>query len=334
MRSADNSAPPVRGPSTRGSRREVRRERRGPRRPRRRAASVPATPSSAAACTPDRRREHGHVAGQRLEHGQPEALALGRDEHGVAALTQYGTSSGVDAPSVSSGTPRLGELAGAVGALLRRAGSAGKSRSRRVRVEPEPRPRTRRAAAAGSGPGRRRTAAPPPAGACRRRGAARARARPTRSRRGPRAAARRGSGARCAGAPGRCRGTSRRAARAAQRERRPRRQAEVRVDDVEALAAEAPAQLARGARGGAQPGREREQLDLDAVDPPQRVDLVAARSARAPGRAGVGCMFVTTSARIGCASVVARASCRGRGSASADSREDSAALSSEQGGIM
>jgi hypothetical protein len=57
-------------------------------------------------------------------------------------------------------------------------------------------------------------------------------------------------------------------------DRRPRGQAEVRVDDVEVAAGVAAAQLARGGGVGAQPGREREDLDLDVVAPAQRLDLV------------------------------------------------------------
>jgi hypothetical protein len=65
------------------------------------------------------------------------------------------------------------------------------------------------------------------------------------------------------------------------------------VDDVEALAAVLSAQFARGAcvRLDA-PGRdEREDLDVEAVDPPQGVDLVADEGAeRGPllGRPHVG----------------------------------------------
>jgi len=53
----------------------------------------------------------------------------------------------------------------------------------------------------------------------------------------------------------------------ADRQRRPRGEPEVRVHDVEALAAVAATQLDRRARIGAQAGGEGEQLDLDPVDP-------------------------------------------------------------------
>jgi hypothetical protein len=64
---------------------------------------------------------------------------------------------------------------------------------------------------------------------------------------------------------------------AAHGQRRPRRQAEVRVYDIEALPAEAPAQLARGGEVAA--GREGEDLEVHTRQPAQRVDLVAHEAA-------------------------------------------------------
>jgi hypothetical protein len=61
--------------------------------------------------------------------------------------------------------------------------------------------------------------------------------------------------------------------RAGQRQRGPGREPEVRMDDVEALAAVPAAQGARGPQVAAR--REGEDLDLDAVELAQRVDLVA-----------------------------------------------------------
>src|SRR5665213_151679 len=66
-----------------------------------------------------------------------------------------------------------------------------------------------------------------------------------------------------------------RVARTAQRQRRPRGQPEVRVDDVQASAGEAAAQEPRGARIRERAGWELEQLDLDAGDLPQCRNLVA-----------------------------------------------------------
>ena len=58
-------------------------------------------------------------------------------------------------------------------------------------------------------------------------------------------------------------------------QRRPRGEPEVRVDDVEALPAVAAAQVDRRAGEVPRPGREREQLDLEVVAAPERLDLVA-----------------------------------------------------------
>ena len=68
----------------------------------------------------DGRGEHGHVAGERLEHGQPEALALGGHEHGVGGVhPQRHALGGSTPPSASSSTPAArGERARAVVALL------------------------------------------------------------------------------------------------------------------------------------------------------------------------------------------------------------------------
>ena len=57
--------------------------------------------------------------------------------------------------------------------------------------------------------------------------------------------------------------------------RRPRRQPEVRVHDVEPPPAVPRAQRARRAGERPRPGPEREQLDVEIVAPPQRLDLVA-----------------------------------------------------------
>jgi hypothetical protein len=73
-------------------------------------------------------------------------------------------------------------------------------------------------------------------------------------------------------------------------------EAEVGVHDVELAAAVAAAQLARGGRVGAQPGREAEDLDLDVSAPPQRLDLVE-HEAPVLRPLRVGYMFVTTRAR-------------------------------------
>ena len=69
-------------------------------------------------------------------------------------------------------------------------------------------------------------------------------------------------------------------------ERRPGREAEVRVDDVEALVAEAPPQVDRRTQQAARAGRERVDLHVEAADASQRLHLVAHEAAQ--GRDGWG----------------------------------------------
>ena len=52
----------------------------------RRAERARRCPRAPRAWTPDRRREHRHVARQRLEHRQPEALGVRGHEHGVGGV--------------------------------------------------------------------------------------------------------------------------------------------------------------------------------------------------------------------------------------------------------
>ena len=46
---------------------------------------------------PDRRGQHRHVAGERLEHGEPEALVRGGHEHGVGGVDVEGHLEGMNA---------------------------------------------------------------------------------------------------------------------------------------------------------------------------------------------------------------------------------------------
>jgi hypothetical protein len=62
------------------------------------------------------------------------------------------------------------------------------------------------------------------------------------------------------------------------RERGPRRQAEVGVHHIEAIARIAPAQIPCGAQQRARAGRELIQLHVPVAETPQRVDLVAHES--------------------------------------------------------
>ena len=70
--------------------------------------------------------EHGHVAGERLEHGQPEALALGGHEDGVGGVDPEGHPGGVDAAEREQlDLDRARERERAVVALLRAGGVSG-----------------------------------------------------------------------------------------------------------------------------------------------------------------------------------------------------------------
>ena len=227
----------------------------------------PSMPASASRVDADGRRQHGHVAGQRLEHGQAEALALGGHEHGVGGVDPQRHARRARRRRASAArrrpprelAPRSWRFSGATG-------SAGNSRNGAAGSSPS--------SARASRAGQRAEALE-----CRRRRAAPARAR------APRAAAARGerrrdgreevdqgrdrargqarAGVAQVGAVHRQRADPRR-----HRERGPGGQAEVGVDDVEALrprrsggAARAPRRAS--ARG---PGRELVQLDLQSVE--------------------------------------------------------------------
>ncbi len=61
------------------------------------AQSVPGHVGERLRVNADGGGEHGHVAGERLEHGQPEALALGGHEHGVGGVDEQRHARGLDA---------------------------------------------------------------------------------------------------------------------------------------------------------------------------------------------------------------------------------------------
>ena len=126
--------------------------------------------SSASRWMPDGRGEHGHVAGERLEHGQAEALALGGHEHGVGGVDPQRHALGLDAAERQQlDADGARERERAVVALLRARGIGGEQQVRPLGVEAQLGARLRARRAAGSARGRRRTAAP---------ARARARARP------------------------------------------------------------------------------------------------------------------------------------------------------------
>ena len=247
-------------------RREVGRERALARRARRTAPQcAPAIPSSASGAIPTGVASTGTSHASASSTASPKPSRSDGTSTALAALTHSGTSSGCTSPSVSSGTSPA-TAARAVEALLRARRVGGEQQAGRVGVEPEPRARLARAAAGGSAA----RSTPHGSTATRRRVPAPA----TRSR---------ASVAETVAA----RSTNRSAARLSRPLRGCARSVPWNVTtcgaprsasaghavrpkcawiDVEALAAVAAAQLARGARVGAQAGREREQLDLDAVD--------------------------------------------------------------------
>ena len=84
----------------------------------------------------DGRREHRDVAGERLEHGQAEALALGGHDDGVGRVDPQRHALGVDASEREQPHPRrLGERERAVVALLRPRRVGREQQERRVGLE-------------------------------------------------------------------------------------------------------------------------------------------------------------------------------------------------------
>ena len=212
---------------------EVRRQRGAPRgRGRTARTACPSMPASAARVDADRRGEHRHVAGERLEHGEAEALVLGGHEHGVGGVDLQRDLVGCTRPSVirraspAASRARSKRLTGRV-----RVG--GEEQDGLVGREPEARARLgagdRREALEVDAAGQDRDApAAPVAGL----GGERPLTAATRSQ----TAARRGVIRRERGWRRSVPWSVTTWAQAAQRERRPGGQAEVRVDDVEAAA--------------------------------------------------------------------------------------------------
>ena len=155
--------------------------------------------------------EHGHVAGERLEHRQPEALALGGHQHGVGGVDPQRHARRVDRPEGEQlDVDGAGEGQRAVVTLLRarRVGREQQVRRRRGRGRARRAPAA--AGAARSARCRPRREAPAPAAAPRG-PAAPAPAGPRRRRGGRSAAAPRGWPGACGGGAGRCRARSARA---------------------------------------------------------------------------------------------------------------------------
>ncbi len=84
----------------------------------------------------DRRGEDRHVAGERLQHGQPEALALGWHQHGVGGIDPQGHALGVDRAERQQLDSRgVRERERAIVVLLRAGGVCGKQEVRQPGVQ-------------------------------------------------------------------------------------------------------------------------------------------------------------------------------------------------------
>ena len=225
---------------------------------------------------PGRAGQDRDVAGQGLEDGEPEALGGRREDHRVGGVDVEGHPRGLDVAEVQQ-RRAVGRLKGEVVALARARGVGGEEQAGRVGIQAE------RAAGLGAGDGpeavrgdaageHRDAALAHPGGEVvgqRLRG------------RGEQVdAAQRGQGDRAGPGVvhvGAVQGE--RPRRAVERAHHPGREAEVRVDDVVAArdggavrAADRPGGAEVGQRGA---GGEGGHVDLDAVEAPQRVDLVA-----------------------------------------------------------
>ena len=248
----------------------------------------------------DGRREGRHAAREGLDHREPEALVLRRDEHRVRGVDPVGHLVGRDGAHREQRHVAR-RLARAVEALQRARGVVGEEQVRAGGVEAEPlaglRARDRAEALERDPDGQHRDAAPGPrtgevaAERARdggRQGAERERSACDRARAAHEQVVA-VEGHHDGAAPGGERGQG--------------REPEVRVDDVEARPVRAPLparaprarRTRRAPRGPAdrrdraqqrpRAGREGEDLDLDAGAPAQRLDLVAHE--HAPLRCGV-----------------------------------------------
>lgn len=84
----------------------------------------------------DRGGEHGHVAGQRLEHSQAEPLALRGHEHGVGGVDPVGDACGRNrSERAQLDIGGAGKREGAIVALLWAVGGGGEQDERRLRIE-------------------------------------------------------------------------------------------------------------------------------------------------------------------------------------------------------
>ena len=241
----------------------------------------------------DRRGQHGDVACERLQHGQAEALVRGGHEHGVGGVDVEGHLEGRNAPERQESRV-LRRLLRAVEALdgprrvgrEEQAGLVGRHADALARLGARDRREAIQVHAAGQ---HRDASALPGAGDLARQLRADGRDEVD-------------EGQRRAGDPPRARmaqvGAVERhdVRRAAQRERGPRREPEVRVDDVEALAAMPTAQLAGGAQRSRPAERRRPRRRRRRARAGRRPGR--GRSCRSAGSEAEGHMFVTMRARI------------------------------------
>ncbi len=138
---------------------QMRLDRAAPRGPVVRAAVRARDPIQRLGRDPDRRRQHRHVARERLEHRQPEPLAVRRDQHRVGGVDPQRHRTRLDVPERQHAARRRRRRArdrGASRVAGGRRGTAGRVRPGRG---PAPRGR-RRAGSARTGAGRRRRATP------------------------------------------------------------------------------------------------------------------------------------------------------------------------------
>ena len=136
------------------------------------AQSAPSMPSQRDRVDPDRRAERGHAAGERLDHRQPEALGLRRDEHGVGGVDPVRDLVGRDAAHRQQ-RHVAGRLLRAVEALQRPRGVVREQQVGPVGVQAEALARLAARDRAEAARGRCRRAAPRRAASSPRRGGSR-----------------------------------------------------------------------------------------------------------------------------------------------------------------
>ncbi len=155
IRSAENSSARAR-PSTRGSGAATSGASAARQRSRSHSSqNAPSTPCSATAWIPTGVAERRHVARERLDRGQPEALVLGRDEDGVRGVDPVRDLRGRDAARAAAAGRRRPPRSARSNRFSGRDGSCGKSRYGPAGSSPS------RSRASARGIGRKRSSAMP-----------------------------------------------------------------------------------------------------------------------------------------------------------------------------